>query len=63
MPKVTQTFKMVRPGDVHPTAVEEGEEVTGRVAEVAKHLGCLAPAAPEARKGKAKGAAPENKAL
>lgn len=51
MPKVTKAFKAVRPGDVYPTTIEKGEEVTGRLLEIAKAMGAV----------KSAGAAPENK--
>lgn len=53
---VAKTFKAVRPGDVYPSEIVVGEEVDGRLAEIAEQLGALAP-----RRTKARKAAPENK--
>lgn len=46
---VAKPFKAVRPGDVYPSEIAKGEEVEGRLAEIAELLECLAedePAAP-----------------
>ena len=54
MAVVAKRFRAVRPGDVHPTWVEAGERVDGRLEEIARQLGAL--------ETKARKAAPENKA-
>jgi len=48
MPKISRSFEAVRPGDVYPSTIPVGEEVTGRLAEIAAALGALeaAPVAP-----------------
>lgn len=56
MPKTTKEFRAVRPGNVYPETIPVGEEVEGRLAEIAEQLGALG-------KRKAKTAAPENKAV
>lgn len=66
MAVVSKAFKAVRPGDVYPSEIAVGENVTGELEDVAKALGCLAEPKAKAKgaasKTKAKGAAPENKA-
>ncbi|MCV6576273.1 MAG: hypothetical protein OIF58_11110 [Cohaesibacter sp.] len=37
--KITESFEMVKPGDVYASVIEEGDIVDGRVAEVALQLG------------------------
>ena len=54
MAVVSKAFFAVRPGDVYPTWVEAGEQVDGRLEEIARQLGAL--------DRKARKAAPENKA-
>lgn len=56
MSKTTKEFQAVRPGNVYPETIPAGEEVEGRLAEIAEQLGALG-------KRKAKTAAPENKAV
>lgn len=41
MKTVTKSFKAVRPGDIYPTTVEIGEEIDGRLLEIAEELGCV----------------------
>ena len=41
MQKLTADLTIVVPGDVYPTNLEAGTEVSGRVAEVAARLGLL----------------------
>lgn len=55
MPKLTKTIRAVPPGEVYPRTFEAGEEVSGRVAEIAEAMGAL-----EKPKRKAM-SAPENK--
>lgn len=55
MPKLAKTIRMVAPGDVYPSVFEAGEEVDGRVAEVAEQLGALEKPVKKAMKS------PENK--
>jgi len=57
MPKLTKSIKAVPPGEVYARTFEAGEEVEGRLAEVAEQLGALEKVAP---KGKAM-KPPENK--
>jgi len=57
MPKLTKAIRAVPPGEVYPRTFEAGEEVEGRVADVAEAMGALEKPAP---KGKAM-KAPENK--
>lgn len=62
MAKVSTAFEAVRPGDVYPSTIAVGEEVTGRLAEIAAQLGALeaAPVVPPAKVSMAK--APSNRA-
>lgn len=60
MTKTTKAFDAVRPGDVYPTRIEAGEEVGGRLAEIAEQIGAT-DARKSAPKTKAVKAAPENK--
>lgn len=64
MPKITKSFEAVRPGNVYPETIPAGEEVEGRLAEIAEQLGVLEAPPPKAAapKTKAVKAAPENKA-
>lgn len=55
MPKLTKTIQAVPPGEVYPRTFEAGEEVGGRVAEVAEAMGALEKPKRKAMK------APENK--
>ena len=57
MPKLTKSIKAVPPGEVYPRTFETGEEVEGRLAEVAEQLGALEKAAPRRKAMKP----PENK--
>jgi len=57
MPKLTKSIKAVPPGEVYPRTFEAGEEVEGRLAEVAEQLGALEKAAPRRKAMKP----PENK--
>ncbi len=57
MPKLTKSIRVVPLGEVYPRTFEAGEEVEGRVAEVAEQLGAFEKPTP---KGKAM-KAPENK--
>lgn len=41
MAKVTRAFDAVRPGNVYPETIAVGEEVTGRLAEIAAALDAL----------------------
>lgn len=41
MTKVSIAFEAVRPGDVYPSTIPVGEEVSGRLAEIAAALGAL----------------------
>lgn len=41
MPKLTKSFRAVPPGEVYPRKFEAGEEVEGRLAEIAEQLGAL----------------------
>jgi len=41
MPKLTKTIQAVPPGEVYPRTFEAGEEVDGRLAEIADQLGAL----------------------
>lgn len=54
MPKLTKDIFAVRPGEVYPSTIAKGEEVEGRLAEVAKQMGALS-------ERKAIKGAPENK--
>lgn len=38
--EVVSEFEIVKPGEVYPTLIEEGEVVDGRVAEVGVQLEC-----------------------
>lgn len=68
MNKIARSFDAVRPGDVYPSTVQVGEEVTGRLAEIAAALGALEPVAPvqasiaKAPSNRAAKRAPETKA-
>jgi len=57
MPKLTKAIHAVPPGEVYPRRFEAGEEVDGRVAEIAEAMGALEKAAPKRKAMKA----PENK--
>ncbi len=57
MVKLTKDLFAVRPGEVHPEVVPKGEEVDGRLEEIAKQVG-----AAEVPQRKAMKGAPENKA-
>jgi hypothetical protein len=57
MPKLTKSIKAVPPGEVYPRTFEAGEEVEGRVAEIAEQLGALHKAPPKTKAMKP----PENK--
>ena len=37
--EVTEAFEMVKPGQVYPSVIEVGEQVQGRIADVALELG------------------------
>lgn len=64
MAEVIKSFKAVKPGEVYPSDIPAGEEVEGRLAEIAAQLGCLEVEKPKAApKKKALKGAPENKAL
>jgi hypothetical protein len=41
MAKVAREFQAVRPGNVYPETIAVGEEVTGRLAEIAAALDAL----------------------
>jgi len=41
MPKLTKAIRAVPPGEVYPRTLEAGEEVEGRLAEIADQLGAL----------------------
>jgi len=41
MPKLTKAIRVVPPGEVYPRTFEAGEEVGGRMADVAEQLGAL----------------------
>lgn len=58
MVKLNKDLFAVRPGKVYPEWIRKGEEVEGRLAEIAKQAGAVEP--PQ-RKANTKGA-PENKA-
>jgi hypothetical protein len=60
MPKTTKAFQAVRPGNVYPDTIAAGEEVEGRLAEIAEAVGAVE-AEKTPRKTKAMKAAPENK--
>jgi hypothetical protein len=62
MAKASREFEAVRPGDVYPSTIAVGEELTGRLAEIAAQLGALeaAPVAPPTKMSMAK--APSNRA-
>lgn len=62
MAKASREFEAVRPGDVYPSTIQAGEELTGRLAEIAAQIGALeaAPVAPPAKVSMAK--APSNRA-
>lgn len=53
MAKLTKSIYAVRPGNVYPETIEAGEDVDGRLEEIAKACGALAT---KASKG-----APKNK--
>lgn len=60
MVKLSKDFKIVMPGDVYPTTLEEGATVEGDIAEKARAAGCVGQ---EKAVTKAKAMkAPENKA-
>lgn len=40
--RVAKAFKVVPEGEVYPRQFEVGDTVTGRIAEVARTLGCVA---------------------
>jgi hypothetical protein len=64
MTKTTKAFHAVRPGKIYPETIPAGEDVDGRLAEIAVQLGCLDQEKPKAApktKAATKGA-PENKA-
>lgn len=56
MAKVARSFDAVRPGNVYPETIAVGEEVTGRLAEIAAQIGALeaAPVPPAAQVSVAK---------
>lgn len=58
MSKATREFDAVRPGDVYPSTVQVGEELTGRLAEIAAQIGALETAPSQASLAKA----PSNRA-
>lgn len=62
MAKVARSFDAVRPGNVYPETIAVGEEVTGRLAEIAAQIGALetTTVAPPAKVSVAK--APSNRA-
>ena len=41
MPKLTKSMTAVPPGEVYPRVFEAGEEVDGRIAEIAEQMGAL----------------------
>jgi len=47
MPKLTKAIRAVPPGEVYPRTFAAGEQVEGRVAEVAEAMGALEKAAPK----------------
>lgn len=57
MPKLTKSIQAVPPGEIYPRTFEAGEDVDGRVAEIAEQLGALEKAAPRRKAMKP----PENK--
>ena len=64
MPKTTKEFRAVRPGNVYPETIAKGEEVEGRLAEIAEQLGALGKRkAKAATENKAVENAPENQAV
>lgn len=54
MPKLIKPIYAVRPGKVHPEMIPEGEDVTGRLEEIARDMGAI-------RATKAMKKAPETK--
>lgn len=52
---VSKSFKAVRPGEVYPSTIEEGEEVDGRLAEIGKELKALKAAPKKKANGPASG--------
>lgn len=61
--KVSKSFKAVRPGEIYPSVISQGEEVEGRLAEIAVALNAVeTPAKTLAKASKAAKGAPENKA-
>ena len=62
MVRISKAFHAVRPGEVYPTLIAAGEEVDGRLAEIAAQLDAVEkPAAKSAPANKAAKRAPENK--
>jgi len=60
MAKLTKDIFAVRPGEIYPSRLKAGEDVEGRLAEIAEQMGALRQSkAPE--KHKAHKSAPENK--
>lgn len=57
--KTTKEFTAVRPGNIYPETIPAGEEVEGRLAEIAVALGA---AETPAKTTKAVKSEPENKA-
>lgn len=41
MPKLSKTIRAVPPGEVYPRVFDVGEEVEGRLAEIAEQVGAL----------------------
>lgn len=41
MPKLTKSIRVVPPGEIYPRVFAAGDEVDGRVAEVAEQLGAI----------------------
>ena len=57
MVKLNKDLFAVRPGNIHPEVIPKGEEVDGRLEEIAKEVGAVESPQRKAMKG-----APENKA-
>ncbi len=57
MVKLTKDLFAVRPGKIHPEVIPKGEEVDGRLEEIARQVGAVQSPQRKAMKG-----APENKA-
>lgn len=61
MPVTVKAFRAVRPGHVYPETIPAGEDVTGRLAEIAEQVGALEPEPEPETAAKKPRSAPETK--